>query len=118
MNKAIWIIQIVLALMFVMAGIMKSTQPREKLVKNLPWVSDYPFKMVRLIGVSELLGSIGIIFPLLTSILPVFTPLAAAGLAIVMILAARHYISKSEFKEMIFNTILFVLLVIVAIYRF
>lgn len=63
MNIAVWIIQGILALMFLMAGIMKSTQPKEKLVKNLPWVNDFSLQTVRFIGISELLGAIGILVP-------------------------------------------------------
>jgi uncharacterized membrane protein YphA (DoxX/SURF4 family) len=118
MNLAVLIIQGILALMFIMAGIMKSTQPKERLIKSLPWVEDYSLSTVRFIGLSELLGAIGIIIPQVTSILPVLSPVAAVGLAIIMILAARFHIDKKEFKEVGFNAILCVLLVVVAVYRF
>lgn len=68
MNIAVWIIQGILALMLLMAGIMKSTQPKDKLVKSLPWVNDFSLQTVRFIGISELLGAIGIVVPQLTGI--------------------------------------------------
>lgn len=47
MNIAVWIIQCLLSLAFLMAGIMKSTQSKEKLAKIMPWVNDYSLQMVR-----------------------------------------------------------------------
>lgn len=118
MNATVWIIQGILAIMFAMAGIMKSTQPKGKLVKSLPWVNDFSLPTVRLIGISELLGAIGLVIPQLTGILPVLTPVAAIGLAVIMILAASHHIRKAEYKAVIFNATLFILSAIVAYYRF
>jgi uncharacterized membrane protein YphA (DoxX/SURF4 family) len=118
MELAVWIIQGILALMFLMAGIMKSTQPKDKLVKSLPWVNDYSLQTVRFIGISELTGAIGIIIPQITGILPILSPIAAVGLVIIMILAASHHFRKNEFKEVAFNAVLLVLSAIVAYYRF
>jgi DoxX-like family len=56
MNVFLWILQIVLAAMFALAGVQKSTQPKEKLVTRLPWVEDFSAGTVRLIGIVELLG--------------------------------------------------------------
>jgi uncharacterized membrane protein YphA (DoxX/SURF4 family) len=118
MNTALWIIQGILASMFLMAGIMKSTQPKEKLVKTLPWVNDFSLQTVRIIGISEILGAIGIIVPQLTGIYPILSPIAAVGLAVIMVLASAHHLPKKEYKEVGFNTTLLILAVIVAIYRF
>jgi hypothetical protein len=51
MHVFLWILQIVLGLMFLAAGVMKSTQPREKLREKLPWVEDVSDGTLRLIGV-------------------------------------------------------------------
>jgi len=118
MNIAVWIIQCILALMFLMAGIMKSTQPKDKLVKSLPWVNDFSLQTVRFIGVSELLGAIGILVPQLTGIVPILSPVAAIGLAVIMVLAIAHHLPKKENKEVGFNAILLILSVVVAYYRF
>jgi uncharacterized membrane protein YphA (DoxX/SURF4 family) len=118
MNVTLWIIQVVLAVLFLMAGIMKSTQPKEKLVKSLPWVEDFSIRTVRFIGISELLGAIGIIVPQFTGILPILSPIAAVGLVIIMALAATHHIRKNEFKEVAFNAFFLILSAIVAFYRF
>lgn len=118
MDLTVWIIQGILALMFLMAGIMKSTQPKDKLVKSLPWVNDFSLQTVRFIGISELTGAIGIILPQLTGIYPILSPIAAVGLAIIMVLAASHHIRKNEYKEVAFNAILLILSAFVAYYRF
>lgn len=118
MNIAIWIIQGILAAMFGMAGVMKSTQPIDKLAPKLPWVNDYSPEMVRVIGVSELLGAIGLIVPWATGIQPILTPMAAAGLAVIMVFAAIYHFSKGEYKEIVFNIVLGGLAGAVAYFRY
>jgi uncharacterized membrane protein YphA (DoxX/SURF4 family) len=118
MELTVWIIQGILALMFLMAGIMKSTQPKDKLVKSLPWVNDFSLQTVRFIGFSELAGAIGIVIPQLTGICPILTPIAAIGLVIIMVLAASHHMQKNEYKEVTFNAVLLILSAVVAFYRF
>jgi uncharacterized membrane protein YphA (DoxX/SURF4 family) len=118
MNITVLIIQCILALMFLMAGIMKSTQPKEKLAKSLPWVNDFSLQTVRFIGISELLGAIGIIIPQLTGILPILSPIAAVGLVVIMVLASVHHLPKKEFREVAFNSTLLILAGIVVFYRF
>jgi uncharacterized membrane protein YphA (DoxX/SURF4 family) len=118
MEIAVWIIQGILALLFLMAGVMKSTQPKDKLAKSLPWVNDFPLQTVRFIGISELLGAVGIIVPQLTGIYTLLTPIAAIGLVVIMVLAASHHIRKREYKEVAFNITLLILSAIVAFYRF
>lgn len=118
MNTAIWIVQGIAATMFLMAGIMKSTQPKEKLEPKLPWVKDFSLGKVRLVGVSELLGAIGLILPQLTGIIPVLTPIAASGLVLIMLLAAVYHFRKQEYKAIAFNLVLLALSLVVALYRF
>lgn len=118
MNVVLWIVQAILAAMFVMAGLMKTTQPREKLQKQLPWVEDFSTGTVRLIGVAELLGGLGVILPAVTGIVPVLTPIAATGLAIIMVAAAVVHTRRKEPQAIAFNAVLFTLAVIVAWGRF
>lgn len=117
MNVTLWIIQGLLTAMFGMAGIMKSIQPKEKLAEKLPWVNDYSLGMVRFIGLAELSGAIGLILPPFIGI-PILTPLAALGLALIMIFAAVYHIRKSENQAVIFNAILLILTLIVAYFRY
>jgi len=119
MNTTLWIAQGILAAMFAMAGVMKSTQPIEKLMKSgLIWVERVSVSTVRIIGLSELLGAIGLILPLALGILPVLTPIAAVGLAVIMILAIVHHLKYKENKAIVFNIVLFLLAVFVAYGRF
>jgi uncharacterized membrane protein len=118
MNIAIWIIQGILAAMFGMAGVMKSTQSKEKLAPQVPWVNDFPLGVVRLVGVSELLGAVGLIVPWATGIQPVLTPVAAAALVLVMVLAAIYHIAKGEYKALVFNFVLGGLAAAVAYFRY
>jgi uncharacterized membrane protein YphA (DoxX/SURF4 family) len=81
MTCALWIVQVLLALMFLFAGGMKLVLPIEELTEQLP----LPELFVRFIGVVEVLGGLGLILPGLLRIRPGLTPLAAAGLVIIMI---------------------------------
>ena len=79
MNVTLWIVQAVLAIAFGLAGLMKATQPKQKLAKNLPWVEDFAPGTVKLIGTVEVLAALGLILPAATGIATVLTPIAATG---------------------------------------
>ena len=81
LNIVLWIVQVLLALLFIWAGGMKLVLPLEKLAGPVA----LPGALVRFIGVAELLGGLGLILPSLLRIRPGLTPLAAAGLVIIMI---------------------------------
>ncbi len=81
MTYALWIVQGLLALLFVFAGVMKLVMPIADMTKEMP----LPGAFLRFIGVAETLGGLGLILPGLTGIRPGLTPLAAAGLVIIMV---------------------------------
>ena len=81
MNIALWILQTLLALLFLFAGGMKFVMSIEEMTKQMPM----PGWFLHFIGVCEVLGGLGLILPWLTHIRPRLTPLAAAGLVIIMI---------------------------------
>jgi DoxX-like family len=81
MNFALWIVQGLLALLFLFTGGMKLVLPLEVLTAQSP----LPGWFVRFLGVAEVLGALGLILPGLLRIRPGLTPLAAAGLVIIMI---------------------------------
>ena len=105
MNVVLWVLQGALAAIFVMAGVMKSTQPKDKLVERLPWVEDFSPGTVRFIGAMELLGAIGIILPAVTGVAVVLTPLAATGLAVLMLLAALTHVRRREPSGVVFTVV-------------
>jgi hypothetical protein len=81
MNYALWIVQTLLAAIFLFSGGTKLILPLEELTGQMP----LPGLFVRFIGVAEVLGAIGLILPWLLRIRPGLTPLAAVGLVIIMI---------------------------------
>jgi uncharacterized membrane protein YphA (DoxX/SURF4 family) len=81
MNYALWIVQGLLALLFLFTGGMKLVLPIEVMTQQMPM----PGWFLRFIGVAEVLGAIGLILPGLLGIRPGLTPLAALGLVIIMI---------------------------------
>jgi uncharacterized membrane protein YphA (DoxX/SURF4 family) len=83
MNAALWVIQALLALLFLFAGGMKLVMPVEEMTAQMPVA--LPGWFLRFIGVAETLGALGLILPGLLRIRPGLTPLAAAGLVIIMI---------------------------------
>jgi uncharacterized membrane protein YphA (DoxX/SURF4 family) len=117
-NVFLWIVQAVLAVMFAMAGVMKSTRPKAKLAEKLPWVADFSPATVRFIGIVELAAALGLILPAATGIAPVLTPLAATGLALIMLLAAITHARRKEPSAIAFNAVLLVLAAFVAWGRF
>ena len=80
MNIALWIIQALLAALFLFTGGMKLITPIEEMTKQIAM----PGWFLRFIGVAEMLGAFGLILPWLLRIYPNLTPLAAAGLVIIM----------------------------------
>ena len=81
MTYALWIVQALLALLFLFAGGSKFYMSIEEMTKDI----QLPGAFLRFIGVAEILGAIGLIVPSLLRIRPGLTPLSAAGLVIIMI---------------------------------
>ena len=108
LHVMLWIAQIVLGAMFLMAGYMKSFQPIEQLATTISWASDVPL-FIRFIGVSELLGGIGLILPAALRIKTYLTWWAALALAFVMVLAVFYHLFRSEFAAIGTNLILLLL---------
>ena len=118
MNIALWIVQALLAVAFGMAGIMKLTQPKEKLAAQMGWVEDFAPTTVKGIGLLEVLGAIGLILPRLTGILPWLTPLAAIGLVLTMLGAIVTNLRRHENQMIVANVVLLALAAFVAYGRF
>lgn len=114
MNVFLWILQALLATAFGLVGVMKSIRPKEKLRPAMPWVEDFTATQVRLIGVVELLGAVGLILPAVTDIAPTLTPLAATGLAITRLAAAVTHARRKEPSSLAVNVALFAPAVVIA----
>jgi len=117
MNIALWIVQGLAALGFVYSGWLKAFR-HEKAKASWGWVKDVPKGFVVFIGLAELLGALGIILPQAVNISPVLTPIAAAGLAAIVLFGALFHIIRKEYREIGVNIVFFALTVFVAISRF
>lgn len=119
MNLALWIVAIVLAAVFVGSGLMKQFVPKEKLVASgQGWAKDYSSSNIRLIGLAEILGAIGLVLPAAVHIAPILVPLAATGLVLVMAGAAVVHARRNEPMNVAVNLVLIALAVFVAWGRF
>jgi uncharacterized membrane protein YphA (DoxX/SURF4 family) len=114
-NIALWVIQILLALAFLVSGITKAIRPSEKL--RVEFTELQP-GVIRLVAVAEVLGALGLILPGVTGIAPALTPVAAAGLAIIMVGAVVTHARRHEVKSVVMNVVLLALAVVVAVGRF
>ncbi|WP_417592038.1 DoxX family protein [Owenweeksia hongkongensis] len=118
MNVILWIVQGLLALMFLMAGTMKLSKPKKVLREKLgDWVDQYSDLSIKLIGLAELLGAIGLILPMAMGFLPILTPLAAIGLAMTMVGAMKVHYDRKEKSKVTTNIVLMLLAVFVVIGR-
>jgi uncharacterized membrane protein YphA (DoxX/SURF4 family) len=111
LRNGLWIAQAVLALVFVMTGVLKLTISPADLARSSSGLS---LGLIRFIGIAELAGAFGLILPAATRILPALTPVAAAALALVMVLAGIFHASRGEFVSVIPVLVLGVLALFVA----
>ena len=95
---AIWVIQIVLAVAFGAAGTLKLVRSKAQLAANphMGWMQSVPDAQIKLLGLSEVLGAIGLVAPTATGIAPDLTRAAAACLTALMGGAAATHMSRHE----------------------
>lgn len=119
MNIALWTVQTLLALVYIVAGGLKVIRSREQLVASgrLDWMKDHSDAAVRSLGVVEILGALGMILPEVTGIARVLTPIAAVGLVVVQIGALRVHLTRDERQPLPINMFLLVLAGFVAVGR-
>lgn len=96
MHKALWVVQVLVALGLGMAGAMKLMTPYAELVTKMPWATDFSAMSVKLIAGAEVLGALGLILPSALRIKPVLTPVAAGCLALLMCGAAVTHLGRGE----------------------
>jgi uncharacterized membrane protein YphA (DoxX/SURF4 family) len=116
-NILLWVLQVLLGLAFIFAGYghgFNIKQSRTRMV----WMNAVSDNLLVFIGTCEILGGIGLILPAATRILPALTAWAATGLAVIMILAALFHLLRREYRNIIFNLVLFALAAFVAYGRF
>lgn len=115
MNTILWIGQALLALAFLYSGICKMLLSKQALIaKGQTGVAGYSVPAIRFIGISEILGTAGVILPWLTGILPVLTPIAAGCFAVLMMLAAPIHYRLKEPRNVATNVALLLIALFVA----
>lgn len=118
MDIVLWIVAGLLALAFLAAGAMKLAQPREKLVASgMAWAGDAGDGAVKAIGALEVVGAVGLVLPALTGVATVLTPLAALGLALVMVGAVVVHLRRGETTAVAAPVVLGLLALALAVLR-
>lgn len=117
MTITMWILNIILALVFLGAGGMHAFQSKEKLASSgMGWAADMSSGTVKAIGWLEILGAVGLILPIATGIAKILSPIAAIGLAVVMIGAVVTHVRRKE--SPVVQTVLCVLAIVAAVIGF
>ena len=113
MHVTLWILQVVLAVVFAIAGVTHLLPP-DGLPEAMRGVAELPAGLPYFIGAVEILAALGLILPGLTGIRTRLTPLAGAGLILVMVGAMVWHAQREEFENIVVNVILAVLAACVA----
>lgn len=115
MNIILWIVQGILAVIFLMAGVMKLSQPKDILKEKIGgWVEGFSSGTIKIIGLLEFIGAIGVVLPMLIGVYPFLTAYAAIGLGLTMSGAMIVHIRRKETKEVSMNFVLLLLALFVA----
>ena len=119
MDTALWIVQALLAAIFLAAGLVKLTQGRAKLAAGaMPWAADVTDAQFRTIGLLEVAGAVGVILPAALGVAPVLSALAAVGLVLTMIGAIATHVHYGETSRLAVPLMTLALAVLVAVERF
>ncbi|MET8650855.1 DoxX family protein [Nocardia aurea] len=114
MTVAYWIVAGLLALFYLYSGGIKVVQSADRLRPMMGWIDAVPLAFVRVIGVLEVLGALGLILPPLTGIAPVLALVAAIGLVLVQVGGIAVHLSRGEVKVIGLNIALLVLACVAA----
>lgn len=118
MNVALWVAQFLLAGVFLWSAYCKGTWSRARLVASgQTGVQGLPLPLIRFVASAELLGVVGLLVPWSTGIAPVLTPIAAAGLGVIMVLAGIIHARLHEPRNVVGNCVLLALCLFVALGR-
>jgi hypothetical protein len=88
LNVALWVVQGLLAGVFLLTGTTKLVLPREVLEKRMHWAPSWPRWRIKMLGLAEAAGALGLVVPAATGVAPILSPIAALCLAVLMLGAA------------------------------
>ena len=91
MTTTLWIAQGFGALVFLLTGALKLVTPKEKLAGKIHWAAIWPPGRIKLLGLAEVAGSVGLVLPAALHVAPVLTPIAAVCLAVLMFGAVQTH---------------------------
>jgi hypothetical protein len=116
MNRALWIVAGLLAVVYLFSGVGKLIVSKEKLAAfpGAGWVEDFSAGAVKAIGALEVLAAVGLVLPAALGIAPVLVPLAAAGLVVLMAGAVLTRLRRREVKPMVADLVYLALAAFVA----
>ena len=96
MNIVLWIAQGLVALVMIAAGSVKTFLPRERLEKRMHWAATWPRARIKMLGLAEIAGGLGLVLPMAVGVAPILTPVAALCLAVLMIGAVQTHARARE----------------------
>jgi hypothetical protein len=105
LHVTLWVVQVLLAAFFLMAGVNHGLKPIAEAAQSSPWITGIPTWLARFIGFAELAGAVGVVLPAATRVKPWLTPLAAAGLGLIMALAVPFHVMRGEASVVAFNIV-------------
>jgi uncharacterized membrane protein YphA (DoxX/SURF4 family) len=113
MNTFIWILQILMACLFLFSGINKLFLPKSQLLeKGMKGLANLADNQIKIVGILEVLGVMGLILPALLSIFPIVTSIAACCLGLIMVPAGiAHYKLK---LPILMNVFVFICCMVIA----
>ena len=109
MTVAYWIVAALLAVLYLYSGGLKVVRSPDQLRPMMGWIDTVPLRLVRTIGVLEVLGALGLVLPPLTHVAPALALAAAVGLVLVQIGAIALHLSRGEARLIGLNIVLLVL---------
>lgn len=112
MHRTAWVLQILLGIYFVVTGIIHFVIP-DGLPGPLSWMYDLSTTAHWIAGIAEIAGGLGLVLPSATRIAPKLTPLAAAGLVVIMLSAAVWHATRGEMQSIVGNVVVAALLVLI-----
>ena len=117
MTVVLWILQILLALVFLASGVFKLVRSKEQLLETAPALAPYRPITIKAVAGAEVLGAIGVVAPMLLGIAPELVPWAALGLGCVALGAAVAHAEQRDYKTLPVHAVLLVMAVAVMVGR-
>ncbi|MBT1690793.1 DoxX family protein [Dawidia soli] len=118
LHIALWVVQALLSFTLLWASAVKLFQPADEVAAMWPWAAEVPVAVLKLTGIVDLLGGLGLILPALLRIQPRLTPIAAVGVVVLMFCASVFHVVRGEGSQIGFNVVFAMLSAFVAWGRF